>query len=298
MVELEVKNGTELQANEKTLFYVAMLPRESRPVDITVETQDGKCYETSYTPKDMKAGYAYRWSITPEYAGDHVGVDLGLPSGLKWATMNVGARTAEGNGTLYSWGETLPKDVYSYKNYKWGTLKSHSGSGTLVLNLTRYTCDDGSYKSIWYSNNTFIGDGITTLLPEDDAATQNWGSKWRMPTVDDCNELIENCDWHIDFDYCGTSVWGYVATGKNGNSIFIPFNKKYSDIYGGDWSGGYFIWCWTSTICLSNSNKAVHLGSGYYPSPVKKDPAKWPKKLNVDKHRYRCEGTVIRAVCK
>ena len=49
----------------------------------------------------------------------HEYVDLGLPSGLKWATCNVGATTPEGYGNYFAWGETVPKDYYDWSNYKY-----------------------------------------------------------------------------------------------------------------------------------------------------------------------------------
>ena len=51
----------------------------------------------------------------------HKWVDLGLPSGLKWATCNVGASTPKGYGDYFAWGETESKQTYSWKNYKWAT---------------------------------------------------------------------------------------------------------------------------------------------------------------------------------
>ena len=100
---------------------------------------------------------------------DHEYVDLGLPSGLKWATCNVGATAPEEYGNYYAWGENTPKD-----NYDWDTYKLTTDGGTT---FTKY-------------NGT---DGKTTLDPEDDAAAVNWGGKWRMPTDDEWTELRENC---------------------------------------------------------------------------------------------------------
>ena len=282
MVELDVKNGTEVKANGKVLFYVAMLPSESRPVDITIEMQDGKCYETTYTPKDMKAGYAYRWQISPEYAGEHVGVDLGLS--VRWATMNIGACTVEDKGNLYAWGETLLKDVYDYNNYKWGTLKSYKQGyqGYIILNLTKY----------------FEEDGLTVLSPEDDAVTQNWGSKWRMPTADECRELIAECDWRMTPDYNGTSVRGFIITGKNGNSIFIPFAGQYSMVSMQTYREDMFEY-WSSCLDNNDMNIAFTLGVAHYPFPQTNNPDQWRKDCYaVHGFERRCNGIAVRAVCK
>ncbi len=112
----------------------------------------------------------------------HDWVDLGLPSGLRWATCNVGADTPEGNGNYYAWGETTPKTTYNSSTYT-------------------YT-------------------GNPTRLPSSaDAATANWGSGWRMPTKDELNELKNNCTvtWTTQ-----NGVNGRLFTGPNGNSIFLP----------------------------------------------------------------------------
>ena len=139
----------------------------------------------------------------------HEYVDLGLPSGLQWATCNVGATTPEAYGNYYAWGETEPKDPYIWSNYKWC-----NGS----------TVDDA--KMTKYCNDSFGQDGFkdnkTVLDLEDDAANVIWGGKWRMPTDAEWTELRENCEWTWTSDYNGTGVAGRIVTGTNGNSIFLP----------------------------------------------------------------------------
>ena len=283
MVELEVKNGVEAKANEKLLFYVAMMPRESRPVDITVEMLDGKCYEATYTPKDMKAGYAYHWSISPEFAGEHVAVDLGLPSGTKWASMNVGAKTVTEYGYFYAWGETLTKDSYGH-NHKWGTLKSRdpdpNRDALYIFNLTKY-CQE---------------DGLDVLSPEDDAVTQNWGSKWRMPTVEECLELVNECEFTITTDYSGVSIIGFVITGKNGNTIFFPFSGDYSPW--GYRNEQFFLNLWSSSLDKEHMNSAFCYGSVWVPINWE-EPEDWqPDSFGVSNYNMRCYGYPVRAVCK
>ena len=123
----------------------------------------------------------------------HEFVDLGLPSGLLWATCNVGSTTPEGYGDYFAWGETEPKETYNMS-----TCRYYDGS-----NLTKYT---GS-------------DNLTTLEASDDAATANWGSGWRMPTKEEFEELNSNCTvtWTTQ-----NGVNGRLFTGSNGNSIFLP----------------------------------------------------------------------------
>ena len=139
---------------------------------------------------------------TPNVAYEYV--DLGLPSGLLWATCNVGADTPEGYGDYFAWGETTPKDYYG-----WSTYQHCMGSD---YTLTKY-CQDPSYG---YDGFTDI---LTTLEPSDDAATANWGDGWRMPTQPEFQELLHNT----------TRIWttqngvnGRLFTAANGNSIFLP----------------------------------------------------------------------------
>ena len=135
----------------------------------------------------------------------HDYVDLGLPSGLKWATCNIGATTPEGYGNYYAWGETAPKS-----NYTWETYKYCNGS---YDTMTKYCTESG------YGYNGFT-DGKTTLELSDDAARANWGGKWRMPTEAEQNELRNNCTWTWTTQ---NGVMGYKVTSKtNGNSIFLP----------------------------------------------------------------------------
>ena len=135
-------------------------------------------------------------------------VDLGLPSGLKWATCNVGASKPEEYGEYFAWGETQPKEDYSWATYKW--------------------CN-GSYNTLTkYNTDSSLGtlDNKTVLDPVDDAASVNWAGKWRTPTDAEWTELKENCTWTWTSNYNGTDVAGIVVTsnktGCTGQSIFLP----------------------------------------------------------------------------
>ena len=131
-------------------------------------------------------------------------VDLGLPSGLLWATYNVGADTPEGYGDYFAWGETTTKDTYY-----WSTYQHCNGSENT---LTKY-CQNSSY-----GNNGFTDD-LTTLEPSDDAAAANWGNGWRMPTKAEFEELKNNTNvtWETQ-----NGVNGRLFTATNGNSLFLP----------------------------------------------------------------------------
>ena len=131
----------------------------------------------------------------------HEWVDLGLSSGLKWATCNVGASKPEGYGGYYAWGETEAKSDYSWSTYKWC-----NGSDDT---MTKY-CTSSSYGTV---------DNKTTLDLEDDVAHVKWGGTWRMPTLDEQKELLNNCTWKWTTQ---NGEDGYKVTGPNGNSIFLP----------------------------------------------------------------------------
>lgn len=119
-------------------------------------------------------------------------VDLALPSGLLWATTNLGATRPEESGYYYAWGETTPN------------------------------------KSL-YDVTTYTDPGISNISgTEYDAAYITSGGKWRMPTYDDFSELINNCTW--EYTQIGF-INGYKVKGKNGNSIFLPFVGGKEDNY-------------------------------------------------------------------
>ena len=142
-------------------------------------------------------------------------VDLGLPSGLKWATCNLGASKPSDYGDYYAWGETAPKADFTWDTYKW-MQAGHSH----WRYITKYTFADGQTGGIWYdSAGAFIGDNKTVLDAADDAATQQLGSPWRMPTVDEQEELITKCTWTWTTQ---DGVNGYQVDGPNGNAIFLP----------------------------------------------------------------------------
>ncbi|MCQ2143236.1 MAG: hypothetical protein MJY56_04110 [Bacteroidales bacterium] len=134
-------------------------------------------------------------------------VDLGLS--VKWASYNVGATSPEEYGSYFAYGETVEKSSYDWSkegDYKWGI---YDESAPPKYGMTKYT---GYVEG---------GDGLITLLPEDDAATANWGTKWRTPTRTEIKELLDEmkCEWIWDDDRKG-----YIVRGKTGNSIFLPLS--------------------------------------------------------------------------
>ena len=102
---------------------------------------------------------------------DVVAVDLGLPSGTKWANMNVGAEKPEDYGLYFAWGETTGYAAGTSHSFDWDSYKWYNGS---INTETKYS-------------DTV--DNKTILDPEDDAAHFNWGGLWYMPTGEDVREL-------------------------------------------------------------------------------------------------------------
>lgn len=117
-------------------------------------------------------------------------VDLGLS--VNWATCNVGANAPEEYGNKYGWGETKAKESdFNFDN--------------------KYKVDEE-----WTKYN--YTDSLTTLDKDDDVATANWGTEWRMPTKDEMQELVDKCTWTIKDNK------GFEVKGPNGKTIFLPVN--------------------------------------------------------------------------
>lgn len=177
--------------------------------------QEGDVYYNPYV--DPYNGYAY--------------VDLGLPSGTMWATMNVGASSETDYGLYFAWGETQGYADASTKKFRWSDYKYGTSS-----NLTKY-------------NST---DSLTNLEFEDDAAAVNMGGEWHMPTKDQCEELFNTTyvtnTWVENYN--GSGVNGHLFTSvSNGNTLFIPAAGFYQE---GEMHYGYGIGevgtVWASSI--------------------------------------------------
>lgn len=135
-------------------------------------------------------------------------VDLGLPSGTIWAGWNVGASSPEQYGGFYAWGELEEKDDYTFANY------------------TYYNDIDGNGKVDYKTEYEYLGENIGGT--QYDVARQKWGSDWRMSTLEEFEELVENCSFTW-MEYKG--IKGSKVTGPNGKSIFLPAAGTYSNGY-------------------------------------------------------------------
>ncbi len=199
----------------------------------------------------LEYGYDDSPSFPTYYENGYEYVDLGLPSGVLWATRNLGSYSYNGStGDYYAWGETSYKNSYSWHNYIWGEQYA----------LTKY-CTDPSYGSYGFTDNK------TTLELEDDAANNYWNGGWRMPTKEEFEELAEYCTWTwttID------GINGLKIHGPNGESIFLPATGMQYDTrptgvgeYGYYWTsslynGEYFSSDNAHCFCISKSNYSVN----------------------------------------
>ena len=215
--------------DEVSAFY-AVLPVGVLYHGVIVEIYDGETLVGQIPFPESHAAQVVRNTIKsfqPVEVLTHEYVDLGLPSGLLWATCNVGANAPEEYGDYFAWGETQPKDYYDWSTYQYGNDWNQ---------LTKYC----NYSSWGYNGFT---DNLTTLLPEDDAATVNWGNGWRMPTKEECEELYNNTTvtWTTQ-----NGVNGRLFTASNGNSLFLPAASAITyDLHYGVGDGGSY---WSSSL--------------------------------------------------
>lgn len=228
---------------------------------INVKTFDGNLNTYCQVTVNPQEYYEYSAAV-PEK------VDLGLPSGLKWASFNLGATAPEEYGDYFAWGETQPyylsQDPPVWKEtkeegYYWPSYKWCQASGEA---LTKY-CNKSNFGYNGYTDYRMI------LEPADDAARVNLGENWRMPTDEEWEELLNGC----------TSSWttingvnGYRFTSNsNGNSIFLPAASIYNGIYlssvgsiGNYWSSSLYDFYPDRAWCVSFFSSNVYRSPNYF----------------------------------
>ena len=176
---------------------------------------------------EIKKGGTHTYTVAyggcPDDNHPHM-IDLGLPSGTKWACCNIGASKPEEYGGYYAWGETSTKGEYSFDSYKY------------IISL---------------EDNELMDLGNDIAKTGYDAATANWGSSWYMPSSEQALELRSNTTstWTTK-----NGVYGQQFTGGNGGIIFMPAAGCYLSeelVLGG--KGGVY---WTSSSVLNDSREA------------------------------------------
>lgn len=197
------------------------------------------CTIPSYTQtikynKYIRHDYDRRYSKT-DYISDpdglvngHGYVDLGLPSGTRWAVCNVGASQPEKRGIFISWGNNTSSREYRKENTK-----------------------------LYYDESVVNISGFN----EYDAATFKWGSEWKTPSWEQFDELFTKCKW----EWCiYNGVEGTKLTGPNGQSIFLPaygFAQGLHTQEDGIWSGMPSCRYWTSNKTNYGNDMAVYICS-------------------------------------
>ena len=155
-------------------------------------------------------------------------VDLGLPSGTRWAPYNLGATKPEDCGDYYAWGEVETKSIFRRANYKWG-----------------YTCVKYCFQEPYM-------DQIENLELADDAAYVNWGENWRVPSEQDFQELLTYCTMTRETYY---GINGVRATSTiNGNSVFFPKAGYMSESLYQEGVNSYY---WTSNVSTEDNSRAI-----------------------------------------
>lgn len=188
-----------------------------------------KSSEVDYIDFSESSSSPVSYTSCPDGNHPHL-IDLGLPSGTKWACCNVGANSPEQYGGYYAWGETVEKSFYDWSNY--------------------IHCDG--------SSSTCHNIGRDIAGTQYDVATANWGNPWVMPSREQIVELKNKCtsEWNTEND-----VYGMKLTGPNGASIFLPFaGSRREDRL--NYRGIFGIY-WTSSIGDSGTDHAWYLSLDY-----------------------------------
>lgn len=192
-----------------------------------------------------KQSLSTSFSVTGKLNGREY-VDLGLS--VKWAICNVGASSPIESGDFYAWGEVRKKGVYDWSTYKWGSKKK----------TTKYFSSSSKTKE--------------KLDLQDDVARVKWGGSWRMPTLEEFEELKTHCSWTWT---SVNGISGYMITGTNRNSIFLPA-LNIRDGFSRDGAGFY----WSAT----------------YPYPPLAYELFICKGHRGCSFTYRCDGGIVRPV--
>lgn len=223
--EFDTENGADVEVTRSSAAIMLVLDCSSSLGSQfnTVKTSAKNFIKVLYNAVNSGTDPTPDSKPDPDPAGTingHEYVDLGLPSGLKWATMNVGASVPTDAGDYFAWGETSTKTTYTEINSK--TLGKAIGQ---------------------ISGN-----------PEYDAARAKWGGTWRLPSKLESRELIDKCTWKST---TMSGIIGYLVTGPNGKSIFLPAAGCWngSSLYDAGEYGHY----WTSSPYESHPNGAYEL---------------------------------------
>ena len=220
-----------------------------------------KYYFMAYVQNETAIEYgAVRSFKTKELKFLEGAVDLGLPSGLKWASCNVGANVPEEYGDYFAWGETEPYYTKDHsQDSPCSSWRSRTNPAITGYNEASYKWYNGSLGSLFEYTKYGNDDNNNVLVPEDDAAQVNWGGNWRMPTVADWTELRTECTWRW---VTVNGVNGRLVIGPNENRLFLPAaGCRYDSCLDHAGSNGYY---WSSSRDdFPSSARCVFFNSGH-----------------------------------
>lgn len=230
-----------LRAGGSKSFSVTFTPsvkdyNYSESITITSDASNGTQYVSLFGKSKGTSGGETSYTSCPDSHHPHM-IDLGLPSGTKWACCNVGASKPEDYGGYYAWGETHTKSDYTFETYVY--WQDSNGNGNWD----------------WDDEFTYIGSDIAGT--QYDAATANWGSLWVMPSYTQVGELEDNCFY---IGVVENGIEGTRFTGSNGASIFLP-DAGYRWEYGLDDAGSLGSY-WSSSLKETDTYSANHFGYG------------------------------------
>lgn len=221
-------------------FRIILLTAACLFVGMQLSAQGVKIVKKGGLAVDYNYSKIERIEVKYDEARADTAVDLGLPSGLKWAKFNIGANAPEEHGDYFAWGETTEKNVYSWGWYLCQQSECGKSADPFIKN--------------YQSAGTYI------LGPAYDAAHIQWGGRWRMPTQDDLNELKENCSCEKT---TVNGVSGYRYTGWNGNSIFLPDGQIKN---GPNLTSDLFKRAYWTSFCMYYSISTAQQASAFAPN--------------------------------
>ena len=179
----------------------------------------------------------------------HQYVDLQLPSGTLWATLNIGATAAQDAGSYFAWGETQPKEEYTKATYKF----YDNATGTFTKYNFRY------------------GSPGEDLEPADDAATVNWGSNWQMPTMEQFGELVDSRYTSLSWLTMSNKKVLRVMSKSNGNAIYLPlagfYNRTACSFFGSE--GEYWSRTAGTDLYINQDGAGIAHDTYYFGMPVR-----------------------------
>lgn len=295
--KITIPNGIALGASQYdvTPFFLVLEPG-TYSLDITVNDLDGSeiCTLEGKESYNFEAGKVVNAGVLEvvNLADVHVAVDLGVS--VKWATTNVGAATPEQFGDYYAWGEVSPyyETLVPEPIWKTGHETGYEISGYC-----------GAAKFTEWETPPFgetDSDGYKHLKAENDCATVLWGPEWRMPTVQELDELLEKCTWeYVTVNVASSNLPSFIPKAEG----FLVFKGKGDAL---DTSAYIFLPAagnmkglvlvdetplqvrfWTATVYVTATNKGAH--AFMLANKVTSTPAR--------DYRSRFFGEPVRPVC-